>query len=169
MKYNSIVFREFTQESIKRIANERAKQQSIGDDHTDEQSDTNKQSDHKRTAYKPKPDKELAVGEKLPHILQRKFPLELIGKPIEEIDHYYRTEYVCIMFQKDRITFFLTIIGFCGHQSILHDISIQYNVGFFHTYSIQLPSTFSDTDLDTLTFQHLSYAYYSDQLRIHDT
>ena len=105
MKYNSIVFREFTQESIKRIANERSKQQTIGDDHTKEQSDANKQSEDKRIAYKPKPDKELAVGEKLPQILQRKFPLELIGKPIEEIDHYYRTEYVCIIFLKDRITF----------------------------------------------------------------
>lgn len=105
MKYNSVVFREFTQESIKRIANERSKQQRIDDDHTEEESDANKQPEDKRTAYKPKPDKELAVGEKLPQILQRKFPLELIGKPIEEIDLYYRTEYVCIIFFKDRIIF----------------------------------------------------------------
>ena len=32
------------------------------------------------------PNKELAVGQTLPRILQNKFPTELIGKPIEEID-----------------------------------------------------------------------------------
>jgi hypothetical protein len=43
---------------------------------------------------KRKPNKELAVGQTLPRTLQTKFPAELIGKPIEEIDWYYRAEYV---------------------------------------------------------------------------
>ena len=58
----------------------------------------NKSSKDEPIGLKRVPNKELAVGQKLPRVLQNKFPDELIGKPIEEIDWYYRTEYVCIIF-----------------------------------------------------------------------
>jgi hypothetical protein len=57
-----------------------------------------KLSDGEPIHPKQSPNKELAVGKKLPRILQNKFPPELIGKPIEEIDPYYHTEYVCRIF-----------------------------------------------------------------------
>jgi hypothetical protein len=79
MDYNSIVFREFTHESFERIEHYR-------------------QEEAEPIGSKRVPNKELAVGQTLPQVLQNKFPIELIGKPIEEIDCYYRTEYVCIIF-----------------------------------------------------------------------
>ena len=107
MDYNSIVFREFTSESFRRIeryrqeeaerlASERLQRQIIRDDDDNEPYiSLKKSSKHEQWNSKRKPNKELAVGEKLPRALQTKFPAELIGKPIEEIDWYYRTEYVC--------------------------------------------------------------------------
>ena len=85
MDYSSIIFREFTHESFERIG--RYRQEEI---------------DPKRV-----PNKELAVGQTLPQILQNKFPIELIGKPIEEIDYYYRTDDVCIIFLNNLYNFFL--------------------------------------------------------------
>ena len=84
MDYNSIVFREFTPESLKQI--ERYRQEDAQRIASEDESAV----DSKRS-----PNKELAVGQKLPRILQHKFPRELIGKPIEDIDPYYRTENVC--------------------------------------------------------------------------
>ena len=109
MDYKSIVFREFTyesfqrieryrQEEAERIASERLKRQRIDEDNHDESRGVNKSSNNEPTGHKRVPNKELAVGQKLPRILQNKFPDELIGKPIEEIDWYYRTEYVRIIF-----------------------------------------------------------------------
>ncbi len=103
MDYNSIVFREFTSESLRRIeryrqeeaerlASDRLQRQIIRDDDINPMK---KPSKHEQWNFKRKPNKELAVGQTLPRILQTKFPAELIGKPIEEIDWYYRTEYVC--------------------------------------------------------------------------
>ena len=100
MNYDSIVFREFTPESLRRIeryrqeeaeriASERLQRQIIHEDESDSQHAKKKSSGPKRM-----PNKELAVGQTLPRLLQTKFPAELIGKPIEEIDWYYRTEYV---------------------------------------------------------------------------
>ena len=103
MDYNSIVFREFTSESLRRIeryrqeqaeriASDRLQQQTIREDDSDQHSSVRKRPlkpQAKRTA-----NKELAVGQTLPRVLQTRFPAELIGKPIEEIDAYYRTEYV---------------------------------------------------------------------------
>jgi hypothetical protein len=108
MDYNSIVFREFTHESLRRIeryrqeeaeriASERLQQQIIHEDDIDPHHSTKKSSKHKQIGPKRMPNKELAVGQTLPRALQTKFPAELIGKPIEEIDWYYRTEYVCIL------------------------------------------------------------------------
>jgi hypothetical protein len=106
MNYNTIVFREFTNESLRRIeryrqeeaeriASERLQQQTIHEDDIDPHHPMKKSSKHEQIGPKRKPNKELAVGETLPRVLQAKFPAELIGKPIEEIDWYYRTEYVC--------------------------------------------------------------------------
>lgn len=118
MKYNSIVFREFTHQSIERItcyrqeeaeriATEQLEQQAMSDNDDNEQQHIHKSSRAGPTTSKRlRPDKELAVGEKLPQVLQRKFPIELIGKPIEEIDHYYRTEYVCWIYRKMSYCFF---------------------------------------------------------------
>jgi len=101
MDYNSIVFREFTHESLERIEHyreeetERLERQKICNDDNDEH---NKSLKDKPFGSKRVPTKELAVGQTLPRVLQNKFPVELIGKPIEEIDYYYRAEYVCIIF-----------------------------------------------------------------------
>ncbi|CAF3491897.1 unnamed protein product [Rotaria socialis] len=103
MDYSSIVFREFTHESLQRIecyrqeeaeriTSERSEEtlckNNINDHHL-----INKSSKDPANASKRKPNKELATGETLPLILQYKFPPKLIGKPIEEIDQYYRVEY----------------------------------------------------------------------------
>jgi hypothetical protein len=111
MNYNSIVFREFTPESFRRIeryrqeeaeriASEQLEQQTIHEDDNDKRHSLKRSSKDELNSPKrmPKPNKELAVGQTLPRVLQTKFPAELIGKPIEEIDWYYRTEYVCIIF-----------------------------------------------------------------------
>jgi hypothetical protein len=109
MNYNSIIFREFTQESLKRIkryqqeeaervASEQLEQKTVRDDDNNKRRGMNKLSEDEPIGSKRAPNKELAVGRTLPRLLQNKFPDELIGKPIEEIDCYYRTEYVCIIF-----------------------------------------------------------------------
>jgi len=109
MDYNSIVFREFTHESFERIeryrqeeaeriASKQLEQRIIPDGDNDKCHCMNKSSKHESIGPKRAPNKELAVGQTLPRVLQNKFPAELIGKPIEEIDYYYRTEYVCIIF-----------------------------------------------------------------------
>lgn len=105
MDYNSIVFREFTPDSLRRIeryrqeeaerlASDRLQRQIIREDETEGYASMKKPSKHQSFNAKRKPNKELAVGQTLPRILQTKFPTELIGKPIEEIDWYYRTQYV---------------------------------------------------------------------------
>ena len=107
MDYNSIVFREFTPESVRRIercrqeeaerlASDRLQRQTIREDDPDPHHATKKPPKDERPGPKPAPNKELAVGQTLPRALQMKFPAELIGKPIEEIDWYYRTEYVSV-------------------------------------------------------------------------
>ena len=108
MNYDSIVFREFTPESLRRIdryrqedaertASDRLQRQTILEDHQDSQHPSRKRSTkHEKINTKGTPNKELAAGQTLPRALQTKFPAELIGKPIEEIDLYYRTEYVRI-------------------------------------------------------------------------
>ncbi len=120
MDYNSIVFREFTHESLRRIeryrqeeaeriASERLQRQTIHADETNKRRWKSKSLKNEPTSYRRVPNKELAVGQILPRILQNKFPAELIGKPIEEIDWYYRTEYVCIIID-NQIFLFITII-----------------------------------------------------------
>jgi hypothetical protein len=109
MDYKSIVFREFTHESLERIkhyreeeaerlACEELERQTIRDDNNDKRRSINKSSKDESIDSKRAPNKELAVGQTLPRVLQNKFPIELIGKAIEEIDYYYRREYVCIIF-----------------------------------------------------------------------
>jgi hypothetical protein len=108
MDYHSIVFREFTPESLirieryrqeeaERLASDRLQRQIIREDDSEQYISMKKSSKYEQYNTKRKPNKELAVGQKLPRILQTKFPAELIGKPIEEIDWYYRTEYVCLI------------------------------------------------------------------------
>ncbi|CAF1587688.1 unnamed protein product, partial [Adineta ricciae] len=74
MNSNSIIFREFTYESLQRIEHYR-----------------------RQTREPLSPNKELAEGQILPKPLQNLFPDELIGKPIEDIDCYYRVEYVFVV------------------------------------------------------------------------
>lgn len=100
MDYNSIVFREFTPESLHRIERYRQEEaERLASDRLQRQiirEDDNENYLSKKTFSKNKqPNKELAVGQTLPRSLQTRFPAELIGKPIEEIDCYYRTQYVC--------------------------------------------------------------------------
>ena len=108
MDYNSIVFREFSpesshrieryrQEEAERLASDRLQRQIIREDDSEQYNSMKKSPKYEKLHSKRKPNKELAVGQTLPRALQTKFPAELIGKPIEEIDWYYRTEYVCII------------------------------------------------------------------------
>ena len=113
MDYKSIVFREFTPESLRRIeryrqeeaersASDRLQRQTICEDALDPNSSKKNSSKSESSLPKSKPNKELAVGQTLPRVLQTKFPAELIGVPIEEIDWHYRTEYV----RTNRLDFF---------------------------------------------------------------
>ena len=129
MDYNSIVFREFTPESLRRIeryrqeeaerlASDRLQRQIIReDDNEPYHSIRPSTSKVERLNAKHKPNKELAVGQTLPRILQTKFPAELIGKPIEEIDGYYRTEYVCGKTFEYLLHIYIYILGFRSNQS----------------------------------------------------
>jgi hypothetical protein len=100
MDYHSIVFREFTHESLERIERYRQEEAEriVSERLIHDDDNVNKSSKDEQTGHKRMPNKELADGEKLPRVLQNKFPAKLIGKPIEEIDYYYRSEYVCIIF-----------------------------------------------------------------------
>ncbi|CAF3279088.1 unnamed protein product [Rotaria socialis] len=116
MDYNTIVFREFTHESLRRIdryrqeeaeriASERLQRQTIREDDNDEYLSTKKSSKYVPLGPKRMPNKELAVGETLPLFLQHRFPPELIGKPIEEIDYFYRTDYAFVIINKNKAIF----------------------------------------------------------------
>ncbi|CAF3748569.1 unnamed protein product [Rotaria socialis] len=102
MNYRSVVFREFTEESIQRIERYRQEAERVAAErldvslhvnHYNERRSTTRLSKHEAINFPRMPNKELATGETLPLILQYKFPPELVEKPIEEIDPYYRTEY----------------------------------------------------------------------------
>ncbi|CAF1586722.1 unnamed protein product, partial [Adineta ricciae] len=114
--YNSIVFREFTPESLHRIeryrqeeaerlASDRLQRQTIHEDDSEQYKSMKRSSKDEQSSFKDKPNKELAVGQTLPRSLQTKFPAELIGKPIEEIDWYYRTEYVFVVVNRNKTIF----------------------------------------------------------------
>ncbi|CAF0997674.1 unnamed protein product [Rotaria sordida] len=116
MDYNSIVFREFTPESLHRIeryrqeeaerlASDRLQRQIIREDDSEQYNSMKKSPKYEKLNSKRKPNKELAVGQTLPRALQTKFPAELIGKPIEEIDWYYRTEYVFVVVNRNKTIF----------------------------------------------------------------
>ena len=108
MNYKTIVFREFTRESLQRIEIYRREAENtltfqeleLEPLHKDEQFKalyhTKKASVAQAEIPKLCPNKELAAGETLPRLLQTRFPSELIGKPIEEIDPFYRSECVRI-------------------------------------------------------------------------
>ena len=132
MDYNSIVFREFTHESLERIERYRQEEaQHIASDESKRQrelEDNHESHRHTKTSIDNEPlnpqrtpNKELAVGQMLSRVLQKKIPPELIGRPIEEIDPFYRTEYVYTReFSKEQtipISFFFSILGFCRYQS----------------------------------------------------
>lgn len=127
MDFKSIVFREFTPESLRRIkirrkeeadriAHEKLEQEKLHEKHHDEHRRMLKPSEDEEDASKPTPNKELAVGETLPLILQHHFPPELIGKPIEEIDPFYQNDYVCIslIISDNRFVLTYNIIGIYG-------------------------------------------------------
>ncbi|CAF4058891.1 unnamed protein product, partial [Rotaria sordida] len=116
MNYKSIVFREFTQESLQRIKHYRQEEaeqivskqlqlQTIYEDDTNKKLHLNKLSKDKSIESNRTPNKELAVGQTLPRVLQHRFPSELIGKPIEEIDSYYRTQYVFVVVDRSHTIF----------------------------------------------------------------
>ena len=115
MDYNSIVFREFTPESLRRIeryrqeeaerlASERLQRQTIREDDIEQSYQPLKKPSSFDFRHR-KPNKELAVGQILPRSLQTKFPAELIGKPIEEIDYFYRTEYAFVVVNRNKTIF----------------------------------------------------------------
>ncbi|CAF3299981.1 unnamed protein product [Rotaria socialis] len=124
MNYKSIVFREFTQESFRRIqryrqedaeriAAKRSEHQTTREDNNNKNHCTNKPSNDKHIDHKRMPNKELAVGQTLPRLLQNKFPAELIGKPIEEIDSYYRAEYIFVVINRNNTIFRFSATSAC--------------------------------------------------------
>ncbi|CAM4846805.1 unnamed protein product, partial [Rotaria magnacalcarata] len=113
MNYNSIVFREFTQESFQRIEQyrqeeterigfEKLQRETTQNDDINDMYHLNKSSKNEPNRA---PNKELAVGQTLPRVLQHRFPPELIGIPIEEIDSYYRTEYTFVVVNRSNTIF----------------------------------------------------------------
>ncbi|CAF3828874.1 unnamed protein product [Rotaria sordida] len=119
MDYKSIIFRKFTHESLRRIehyrqeeseriASKQLEQQTISEHHH-----MNKSSKDESIDPKQIPNKELAVGETLPLILQYRFPPELIGIPIEEIDSYYRTDYVFVVINRNNTIFRFSATSAC--------------------------------------------------------
>lgn len=103
--YNWVVFREFTVESIERIKQlQQQKAKLIAS--VELRRKTLNEIDTKELLYQKRvskvelddlnrdPDPQLEVGQTLPEPLKQRFPDELIGQPIEEIDPYYATEEV---------------------------------------------------------------------------
>ncbi|CAF2018504.1 unnamed protein product [Rotaria magnacalcarata] len=114
MNYRSVVFREFTEESIQRIERYRQEAERVAAErldaslhvnHYNERRSTTRLSKHEAITFPRMPNKELATGETLPLILQYKFPPELVEKPIEEIDPYYRTEYQFMVISGNKTIF----------------------------------------------------------------
>ncbi|CAF3628000.1 unnamed protein product [Rotaria socialis] len=124
MNFKAVVFREFTPESLRRIehyrkeeaeriAAEQLEQQKPHEDDNDERRRMIKPSNEESAVPKPAPNKELAVGETLPLYLQHRFPPELIGKPIEEIDPYYRTDDAFMVINKNHVIFRFSTTSAC--------------------------------------------------------
>ncbi|CAF4094573.1 unnamed protein product [Adineta steineri] len=124
MDYDSIIFREFTHESIERIkhyreeeaervACQQLEEQSIHKNNNVQRHPRNKLLKDEQIEQKRIPNKDLAVGQELPRILKHKFPQELIGKPIEEIDNYYRTENVFVVINKNHTIFRFSSTSAC--------------------------------------------------------
>ncbi|CAF4218965.1 unnamed protein product [Rotaria socialis] len=116
MNYKSIVFREFTQESFQRIEKYRQEEteriaveilqrETTQKDDINGMHHLNKSSKNEPNQSNRAPNKELAVGQTLPRVLQHRFPPELIGIPIEEIDSYYRKEYVFVVVNRSNAIF----------------------------------------------------------------
>jgi hypothetical protein len=107
-------FRKLTAKSIEeideRIRVERTRLEIEKTDAGFELSDAAKQHSHKKTAsgkHKPNgknavkkkvPDKDFEAGSKLPSKYKKLFPKELFGVPIEELDDFYKTDYVTVFF-----------------------------------------------------------------------
>lgn len=67
-----------------------------------------------------------------------------------------------------RLSWHLTLLGFCRYQSKPEDISVQFDACLLRIFSLQLASTRSDTHTDSSTFQYANHAYHLDQLYLHD-
>jgi hypothetical protein len=48
------------------------------------------------TSESAEPDKYLEAGKVLPKFFSRKLPNDFVGKPLEEIDEYYKSHHVCL-------------------------------------------------------------------------
>lgn len=179
MEYHSITFQEFTAESFERIEHYRreeaqrlatlaARRQTLNELPLKELTNQQRMSKVELIDLKRAPDPQLAVGQTLPESLQKHFPHELIGKPIEEIDPYYSTEYVCQIQIPVLRCFLFPLIGFRGYQSKQNYLSIQCNTSSFFIFSFQLFSPLRHSNINTSTFQYIGYANYFDQLRFYD-
>lgn len=91
-----IRFEEFKRESIKaieeRMLNEKLRLEIEAAEESEAEAASSPRKKHK--PVKKRPNKELAVGEKLPRKLKIWFRPDLFGKPIEEIDDFYKDHYV---------------------------------------------------------------------------
>ncbi|CAF1300247.1 unnamed protein product, partial [Adineta steineri] len=96
-----------------RVACQQLEEQSIHKDNNVQRHPRNKLSKDEQIEQKRIPNKDLAVGQELPRILKHKFPQELIGKPIEEIDNYYRTENVFVVINKNHTIFRFSSTSAC--------------------------------------------------------
>ncbi|KAK3595513.1 hypothetical protein CHS0354_021612 [Potamilus streckersoni] len=104
-------FRLFTRDSLfnieKRIAEEAAAARAEVEEHAAalEEDGEDVEPAHSEEHHPRKPNTKLEVGKKLPPSLEEYFPVELIGKPIEDIDEYYQYKKTCCVIAKDKTIF----------------------------------------------------------------
>lgn len=99
----SFNFKQFSPESIRdineRIINENIRKEIERTDADYELSDSTRgKRPDKAQLTESKPNKELEVGKSLPKQHKKHFPKSLFGRPIEEIDDFYKAQYVRPLF-----------------------------------------------------------------------
>ena len=118
VKVKKNIFKKLTQESINEITNRRKAQRELeaqnvsteAEDTVEKKSCSEKLKNKlikkkAKNSFDKKPDKEFLTGNNLPDRMRNRFPPELFGVPIEEIDEFHNLEYVII--------FFLFARGYC--------------------------------------------------------
>lgn len=101
-----LTFREFTRDSLEQI---RRRRQHQNEKKTRLLSNLNQTDAQTSNAFvinpragQLEPDQALASGQQLPHAIMRQLPIELLGKPIEDIDPYYADQETFVVVSKSK-------------------------------------------------------------------